>query len=138
MLRSKFRQLSDAEIADLVMAKFLTAIDAIVKAENPRSYFIRALVNAAIDTTRRRKTAEKHSEEVRHIADSEGGRDEDDLLETLSMQTCLASYSPRDQRILRAVAEGEQREEVARSFSTSRANVDQIVSRAKKRWKEWQ
>jgi DNA-binding NarL/FixJ family response regulator len=41
--------------------------------------------------------------------------------------------APREREIVVAVAMGEDREELARSYNTSRANIDQIVSRARRR-----
>lgn len=136
---SKFRQLGEGEREDLVREKFLDLLPGLVAASNPWGLFVTAIVHAAIDARRRKLTAEKHEGEILRTAEAHAAsRDEVAMAETLDMQACFTGFSPRIQQILRAVAEGEERDDVARVFGTSRANVDQVVSRARKRWKDRQ
>jgi DNA-directed RNA polymerase specialized sigma24 family protein len=64
----------------------------------------------------------------------EGGTQEDGRRAfVLDARAELLRLSPRDRAIVVAAALGEEREDIARNLGTSRANVDQIVSRARKR-----
>lgn len=126
---ARYRDLSLQERQDIVCDKFVTEWPAIVAAVNPRAFFVTAITRAAISTLRRKTTEHKNEGEL-ELAAVPTGRTEVDIVSTLDLAARLRQLSPRDQQVLRAVYEGEERETVARHFGTSRANVDQIVSRA--------
>jgi DNA-binding NarL/FixJ family response regulator len=44
----------------------------------------------------------------------------------------LATLTPREREVVLAVASGERPEDLAAQLKTSRANIDQIVSRARR------
>jgi len=138
LLRRKFPGLGEADCEDLVSDKFTRELTAIVRASSPRSFFVTAIIRAVFDAKRRKKTHQKHVGELMLVgADRESTHSDDSRAETLSMLACLESFSDRDQQILRAIAEGEDRETIAQLYDTSRANVDQVLSRARKRWEQW-
>jgi RNA polymerase sigma factor (sigma-70 family) len=138
VLRAKFPRLSEADHEDVLSEKFTRALPAIVGASRPRNFFIKVIVRATLDAQRRLQTRDRYiAKETHKLVESQPGRSDDTQAETLAMRACLQSFSQRDQQILRAVYEGEDRERVAQLYRTSRANVDQIVSRAKERWRRW-
>lgn len=124
-----YRDLSPQEREDIVSDKFVTQWRAIVAAANRRAFFVTAITRAAISALRRKTTEHKNEADL-SLAAVPTARTEVDIVSTLDLAARLRQLSPRDQQVLRAVAEGEDREIVARHFDTSRANVDQIVSRA--------
>lgn len=140
MLGAKFgRQLDDGDIEHLVSTKFAATSSEIVNASNPRGFFVTAIVREAIGVIRRSHTADKHAPELTRVGDMRArAQDEQARVDTIAMAACFETFSPRDQQILRAVGEGDDREAIARHFATSRANIDQIISRSRKRWAEWQ
>jgi len=138
VLQRKFRgRLNHADIEDIVIDKFTRVLPAIIAAANPGGFFITSVVHAAIDHCKRRETQAKHAPKIAQMQPLDARTDEVPV-ETFAMRRCFEQFSDRDQQILRAVAEGEDREHIARLFGTSRANVDQLVSRARKRWERFQ
>jgi DNA-directed RNA polymerase specialized sigma24 family protein len=123
-----FRALSEEELRDVVAEKFVREWASILTADRPRAYFLTAVKRAAISALRKKGTAGKHQEALLSVAD-DAARTEDDTVTTLELAARLRRLSPRDQQIVRAVHSGEDREEVALCFRTSRANIDQICSR---------
>ena len=127
---ARFRALNEQERQDIVAEKFVTTYVEMLQPtiSNPRAFFLTAVNRAALSALRRKQTEQKYEPAL--IGVSEGtARTEDDTVTTLSLARRLAQLSPRDQQLLRAVYMGEDRDRVARQFETSRANVDQIVSR---------
>ena len=45
----------------------------------------------------------------------------------------VVTLSDRERQVFAALAAGEERDDIARALGTSRANIDQIVSRTRKR-----
>jgi DNA-directed RNA polymerase specialized sigma24 family protein len=134
-LASFRRSLGEERTLDLVHDLLAEKLQAIVEAETPRAFFCRALQNRARSWVRRgdamvvesppdssRETASDSSEDARRAF-------------VLDAREALSELSERDRGIVVAAALGEDRETVAREFGTSRANVDQIVSRAQKRFR---
>jgi RNA polymerase sigma factor (sigma-70 family) len=109
-------------------------LDAILEAHNPRAYFLTAIRNAGIDLQRRNKRLVRGEE----AAPSLDRTDESPLAEEVlavrqEAERLSATLSSKERQVFAAIAAGEEREDIARAMGTSRANIDQIVSRARKR-----
>lgn len=125
------RRLGDDRVVDLVHDLLATKVDAIVAAEEPRALFCTALQRRAISWLRRGDAAV--AEEAPESAS--GKEDESDRQRFLiDARAALEGLSDRERAMAVAVALGEEREEIAREFKTSRANVDQILSRIRRRF----
>ena len=126
-LSSFRRQIDQQRMLDLVHDLLSLKLSSILAAESPRAYFRTALVRRAISWTRRGDAP------VAEAVDAEpavGGTEEEERLAgRMDAEVVLGHLSERDKQIVLAVAHGEDRETVAREARTSRANVDQIVSR---------
>lgn len=129
----KFRQIDRQDHQDLVHDVLIKALPKLLSptTTNPRAYFLTAVRRAAIDALRRR--AKTRSLEPEQLEAAVGAATNPS--EIVDRQALLESESPKNQQILVAVALGESREKIARAMGTSRANVDQIVSRFRKREK---
>lgn len=125
---ARFSALTVQEREDIVSDKFISALDSIVHATNPRGFFITAITRAATSLLRHKQVEQKHQPTLEEL-DGGAERTEDDTVTTLDLAVRLRQLSARDRQLVRAVHSGESREEVARRLGTSRANVDQVVSR---------
>jgi RNA polymerase sigma factor (sigma-70 family) len=138
ILSSYRREFGDAVIEELTHALIAERLhDIVTKSDNPKAYFRTALVRRAISWARRGDAAVVEQPSDTAPAWSSGAtgpaNEETDRQQFVhDAQVILDSLSPRDQQILVAVGLGEDRDELARMFQTSRANIDQIVSRARK------
>jgi len=121
-----FARIDPSRRADLIHDLLVRSLDAIVHARSPRAFFITSLTHLAIQWLRRgdaRVLPEPAREPV----------DERDAVRGLDLSRVLERLSPRDGKIVLAVAMGEDRHEIARAHGLTRDNVDQIVSRARAR-----
>lgn len=127
--------LGEERVVDLIHDLLAHRLHEIITADTPRAFFYTSLVNRARSWVRRgaAKVMESSPDSSRHA--SSDGLEEDLRAFVLDARAALACLSARDRSIVVAVAEGEDREEVARTHHTSRANVDQIVSRAQRRFR---
>lgn len=138
LLASFRRRLGDERILDLIHDLLAVKVEAIVMADEPRALFCTALQRRAISWLRRGDAAvvEYPAEDS---ATSEGsgnhsGEAEDDRRGfILDARNILSKLPDRERAMVVAVALGEDREAIAKAFGTSRANVDQIVSRVRKK-----
>lgn len=136
-LLRKRGNLDDERIRDLVSAFFVERLDEIVAASVPRAYFCAALKNRAKDWWK------KKGSEVREDrpADDPGAAHTVEYADQLAEQmdegvrarAVLEELSPLERQVWQAIADGADRVELARALNTSRANVDQIASRSRKR-----
>jgi DNA-directed RNA polymerase specialized sigma24 family protein len=134
-LASFHRTLGDQRTLDLVQDLLGEKLLAIIEAETPRAFFCTALQNRARSWVRRgdANVVESPPDSSRDTASE---KNEDDRRAfVLDARDALAALSERDRGIVVAAALGEDREGIAREFRTSRANVDQIVSRVQKRFR---
>jgi DNA-directed RNA polymerase specialized sigma24 family protein len=133
LLRSFRRRLGDDRIVDLIHDLLAAKLDALIAADEPRALFCTALQRRAISWLRRG--------DADVVADPSSGKtpaasiDEHERQEFIvDARRTLRDLPDRDREIVVAVALGEDREAVARAFGTSRANVDQILSRVRRRF----
>lgn len=142
VLASFQRQLGDEVILELTHALVAEKLQEIVDANSPFALFKTALRRRAISWLRRGDAvvAERPDEALDAGASSTGATpgleasaQADERQFVFDAQAALNSLSERDRQIAVAVGLGEDREAIARAFNTSRANVDQIVSRLRKR-----
>ena len=125
------RRLGDERIVDLVHDLLATKADAIAEAEEPRALFCTALQRRAISWLRRGDAAVAE-DRPETATDREPESERRRFL--LDARAALAGLSERERAMVVAVALGEEREAIAREFKTTRANVDQIVSRVRRKF----
>lgn len=126
------RRLGQERIVDLIHDLMAAKVDAIIAADEPRALFCTALQRRAISWLRR-GDAEVVAE-VRETADACGAAEDERQGFILDAKSALDQLPARERAMVVAVALGEERESIAREFGTSRANVDQIVSRVRRRF----
>jgi len=126
-----------ADGLDDIASQFLVdKLDALVEADNPARFLATALYRRAC-SMKRRKDAQ-HLELTERHADGTAGADGRKPLLELELEEAmiaLNSLSTRDREIILAVASGHEPEEAAEAFGTSRANVYQVISRFRRRFK---
>lgn len=129
----RFRGVDAARAEDLASDVLFGARQEIVAAENPLAYFRTALTRAAISWTRKGSARVAEETEARRDA---GPLDaaERSAIYRMDAGRRLGAMMSRERAVLLAVAAGDGREEIAERLGTSRANVDQIVHRARARW----
>lgn len=118
----------------------------VLRARSPRSYFCTALSNRVIDALRAQKVRNLDTPAAQ---DPSGGEPSVESLAApgtevthdgrdfvIDARDALSSLTPREREVLAAVGYGEDRDELARLYGTSRENIDQIVSRARRKWRQ--
>jgi DNA-directed RNA polymerase specialized sigma24 family protein len=142
LLSSFRRRLGEERIIDLVHDLLAAKVDAIIAAEEPRALFCTALQRRAISWLRRGDAEVVADEDATSAADAVTAASSSPASEDsrrgfiLDAKTALDGLPERERAMVVAVALGEERESIARAFGTSRANVDQIVSRVRRRFSE--
>lgn len=128
-------QLGSAQIEDQIHDTFFRILPELMNAEHELALFLVALSRDTISLIRRKDSVV--------VKDVESEESAGELIEAdfepvfrLDAQSFLAGLPLRDRSILIAVGEGEDRETIAREHKTTRANVDQVVSRARKKFRE--
>lgn len=108
----------------------------LVQQENPRGAFVVWVKRAMISLRRRgdARVVEEPTAQADHGAGTGNTRAASAEF-VLDARAMLSRLSERDRQ---AVAVGEEREDIAARFRTSRANIDQIVSRVRVRWQRQQ
>ena len=127
-------RLDDDRIADLTKDFLVEHLHALLDAVSPRAYFIVALQNSA------RSWFRKGSSTIALDAPGEDGAGEDpaavaDPAQLIDARDFLCGLSEREYDVFVGVANGADREELARALDISRANLDQIVSRVRRRFR---
>jgi DNA-directed RNA polymerase specialized sigma24 family protein len=146
LIRSFEKELGKGVLEELTHALLAEKLDEIVYADNPKALFRTSLVRRAISWRRRGDAAvmPQSTEPLtpKPISGSTGHGESRDLDEDAERHrfvhdahVILGGLSERDRQIVVAVGLGEDREGIARAFKTTRANVDQIVSRVRKQLK---
>lgn len=135
-LRSFAGEMGDAAIDDLIHDLLVDQLIPIVQADEPRGYFRRALVRRAI--SRKRKGSSRVEAASEQEPPPSGPLDvvEQTHAARLDRAAAWARLSPREQEVLSALGEGEDRDALAERWGTTRNNIDQIISRARRRLAE--
>jgi len=124
-------QLDTSRVHDLVADLVSVKLDQLVEAEVPAPYFLAALGKAATSWVRRPAAAVAPEPEIERAGPSDASAEAKVELERVSGRL------KRDElEIFAALAAGEDRDAIASALGTSRANIDQKVSRARKRLRE--
>jgi len=131
LLKSFQKRLGDDRIVDLVHDLLATKVEAIVNADEPRALFCTALQRRAISWLRRGDAAVVEDAPERP---PEGVIEDERQGFLVDARNALADLPERERAMVVAVALGEEREAIAAAFRTTRANVDQIVSRVRRRF----
>ncbi len=126
--------LGDERIHDLIH-DVLADADTILRADTPRALFYTALKRRAISWKRRGDAPVVETPPV-EVATEHAHAVEARRAFVLDAQAAFDALPDRERLIVAAAALGEDRETIARDLRTTRANVDQIVSRARKRFRE--
>ncbi len=132
LLGSFRRRLGEDRVVDLIHDLLAMKAEAIIAADQPRALFCTALQRRAISWLRRGDA--QVAADVPEAADASGTTEDERRGFILDAKTALDHLPARERAIVVAVALGEERESIAREFGTSRANVDQIVSRVRRRF----
>jgi len=141
-LRSFRERLGEDRLRDLIHDLLASALDAILDAESPRAFFTTSLRRRAIDWIRRPDAAIADHDDPRRENDVRadrvtagaaiGNTTDADHGFVMDARAALAQLSERDRDIVLGVAYGEDRERLAQEHRTTRQNIDQIVSRARR------
>lgn len=129
-----FRQFDDDTRRDLIRDLIATKLDLLVGAENPRSYFVVAIIRRARGELRRRARQARPVDPTR-LDDGElhAGHEPADHAFVMDARALLDSASPRDRAIATAVGYGEQPEAIGKQYGISAAAVYKVVSRLRER-----
>ncbi|MBI5514024.1 MAG: hypothetical protein HY909_09675 [Deltaproteobacteria bacterium] len=132
-----FRQLDPERVRDLASDTFCHKLHALLEADTPRGLFATALQRDALSWLRspRSRVAEAPSDDASPAREAPAhGREESRAIARIDGVRALAALSSREREVLLADAEGVPREALALCHRTSRANIDQLVSRARRRF----
>ena len=121
------------QVEDIVHKLLFEKLEAILKADNPRSYFTTAVRHAAFDLQRKDRRLMFDEGRASDHLPARGSEPDEVVIARAEAERALALLSPREQEIFSAIAEGEDRDDIAAVLGTTRANIDQIVSRARRR-----
>lgn len=133
VLRS-FRALDQERRIDLALGTLLAKLDEIIAADRPRAFFRLALRNDAISWTRSPRARVGALLEEAPVYDQRAlDASEASLIYRVDARRRFHALDARARDVMLAEAFGETREAIGRAAGTSRANVDQIISRARRR-----
>jgi DNA-directed RNA polymerase specialized sigma24 family protein len=148
ILGKQFPNLQETAREDIVHDLLAQQLPAIVASSAPRAFFGRCVVHAAISWIRYEKVREgvvvgrghdddpddSSAEPGEQLApgDRLGSLSDERAVVTLDLKDRLEYLTERERTVLIAVAMGEGREELAMLLGTSRANIDQILSRVRR------
>jgi RNA polymerase sigma factor (sigma-70 family) len=129
-------RLDGERIADLTRDLLVNSLPDIVAAANPQAYFVTALVNAARSWLRRGGSRVVSAPEAGATPDDKHPKTSaPDHALRIDAVDFLQTLSDRERTALIGVAHGEDRTQLATVLGISRTNLDQIVSRARKRFR---
>jgi DNA-directed RNA polymerase specialized sigma24 family protein len=135
-LRSFTRDLGEDAVVDLIYGFVVDQLRPLIQADEPRAYFWRALVRRAI--SHKKKGGSRVEADPEQETPPSGPLDAaaEAQATRLDRAAAWACLSPREQAILAAIGDGEDREALAELFKTTRNNIDQIARRARQRLAE--
>lgn len=106
-LRSFAKQMGDAALLDLIRGHVTAKLEAIVASEDPRGFFWRTVVRAAI-SWKRKGSSKVEAQPDRDETSVDGAGGEEEACATRhDFVAAWARLSPREQQILNAIADGE-------------------------------
>ncbi|MFO0649351.1 MAG: hypothetical protein U0326_24120 [Polyangiales bacterium] len=133
VLRS-FRALDRERRVDLAIDTLVAKAEQIIAADRPRAFFRKALHNDAVSWTRSpRARVDAFPEEAPLHDQGAPDASEASLIYRLDARRRFHALDTRARDVMLAEAVGETREAIGQAAGTSRANVDQIISRARRR-----
>ncbi|MDP3207705.1 MAG: sigma-70 family RNA polymerase sigma factor [Rhodoglobus sp.] len=132
-----------SEVEDLVHDKLHAELASLLLATDPRAYFCTIVRRAALDL-RRKVQGKRGDGTARRVFVSVDDADfqalpaedppvDEALARRREAREIVARLSERELQVFAAIMHGEDRDDIAAALGTSRANVDQIVSRTRKR-----
>ncbi len=130
-----FRDLDEARRVDLALETLVAKRREIAEADRPRAFFRTVLYRDAVSWRRSgRARLATEADALEGCAHTAGPCDavECGALHRLDARAALARMNDRQRAMLVADAEGHSRDEIARAHETTRANVDQVLSRARR------
>lgn len=133
----------EAEVEDLVHDKLHAELASLLLATDPRAYFCTIVRRAALDLRRKNQGKRGDGTALRAFVSvddadfqalpAEDAPIDEALARRRQAQEVIARLSERELQVFVAIMHGEDRDDIAATLETSRANVDQIVSRTRKR-----
>lgn len=137
LLGRRFRSISEADRRDVVHDVLAVALERILLARTPRALFLVSLANRATSLVRRRSPALGSKEDYATAEKQRAGDStQDEVVALREIEELLDGWPIRDVKIFVGAVRGENREELAVQYATSRANVDQIVCRLRQHLRE--
>lgn len=131
-LRSFERQLGQDRLVDLAH-DVLLRWRRIIAADSPRAYLIVCLLNQARSWMRRQDAPVVEDPPEVPPPDPDTGAEENRRIAALDFRRRRDLLTPREQTIVSAELAGQTRAEIAEALGTTRANVDQILNRMRRR-----
>jgi DNA-directed RNA polymerase specialized sigma24 family protein len=132
-LKSFANSLGAEDLRDLIRGWLFEHLSDLATAEDPRGFFFKSIVRAAISRRRKLSTHVEEAPEEERVAPEHVPWTEEEQIERLDvardLRRAIAQLSPKELQIMSAIALGEDREALAKHFNTSRNNIDQIVRR---------
>jgi len=128
-------RLDEERIRDLIHDLLAEKLRAIVHAPAPRAFFCVSLQRRAISWLRRGDAAVEEAAPEGGPTGEAAEAQEERRAFMLDAERVLHGLSARDRGVLAAVGWGGDREVIAEQRGITRANVDQIVSRANRRFR---
>lgn len=135
MLASFRQKLDEERIRDLIHDLLAERLREVIEAKDPRALFCVALQRRAISWLRRGDAVVEEPPPASGPTGEAADIEEERRAFLIDASRALLELSQRDRDIVAAVAWGEDREEIAQRHGTTRPNVDQIVSRAHRRFR---
>lgn len=125
------------DIEDLVSELLATKLHEIVASAEPRPFFWTCLRRKAISRLRRKATRVVEDRPLDAPGEGQTASDEGRQDARRILEIVRSLLTPREWDVVSAIhLEGVEREEVAAALRTSRANIDQIMRRARMKLKE--
>ncbi len=117
--------------SDLITDLLLRQLDKLIVAKIPFPFFVTSVKNKGRDWLRKTRR-----EVVSEPKVDRAGTQDDASEAVVHLRAVWQTLTPKEREIFSALQAGEDRDGIARSLRTSRANIDQLISRARKRLKD--
>jgi hypothetical protein len=129
-----FHDLDGEDPRDLIQDVVAELLADIVNADDPRAFLKVALVRRGIDSSRRRCTADTGAVALLGMASQRQAASGSEAEQVLAIDVWrrFSRLPLLDQDLLLRVGVGESRDDLARERGTTRANIDQKVSRLRR------